>query len=313
VRILVTGGAGFIGSHVVDAYVAAGHDVAVLDNLSTGSERNLNEKATFFNVDLRDRDKVVDSINTFHPGLVNHVAAQSEVPRSVEDPVYDAGVNIIGGLNLLKACVDHAVSKVVFSSSGGALYGEPDIVPCDEDHPVRPLSPYGTSKFCFEQYLGTFQRTFKLDYTILRYANVYGPRQDFKSEEGRVIAIFASRMLEGREVTIDGDGEQARDMVHVGDVVAANVAATKLGSAGAFHIGSGEAVTINELYRKLALITSYKGQANHGPARVGDVYRIALDSSRAKESLGWEPKVGLDEGLELTVDYFREQVTSQQA
>ena len=312
-RILVTGGAGFIGSHVADAYIAAGHEVAVLDNFSTGNERNLNPKAEVHRVDVRDREAVEKVISAFCPQLVNHHAAQAEVPKSVADPVFDAAVNIVGGLNLLKACVDNKVEKVVFSSTGGALYGEPDIVPCAEDHPVRPLSPYGTAKFCFEQYLGTFKRTFGLDYTVLRYANIYGPRQDFAAEEGRVIAIFASRMLEGRPVTIDGDGNQARDMLHVGDVATANVAAIEHGSGDTFHVGTGIALTVNEIYRKLSILTDYRGTAKHGPARMGDVYRIALDSSKAKAVLGWEPKVNIDEGLALTVDYFREQVASPRA
>jgi len=308
VRILVTGGAGFIGSNVVDAYVAAGHEVAVLDNFSTGRQENVNDAALVHRVDLRDQAEVLKAVAAFRPDMVNHHAAQSEVPKSVADPAYDAHVNIIGGLNLLKACVDHGVKKVIFSSTGGALYGEPDIVPAAEDHPVRPLSPYGTSKFAFEQYLGTFERTFGLPYTVLRYANIYGARQDFASEEGRVVAIFASRMLEGRPVTIDGDGEQSRDMLHVGDVAAANLAALDQGAGGTFHISTGVAVTVNDLYRKLALLTDYRLEPKFGPARKGDVYRIALDNARAKEGLGWEPRVSLEEGLSLTVDYFREKV-----
>jgi UDP-glucose 4-epimerase len=312
VRILVTGGAGFIGSHVVDAYIAAGHEVAVLDNFSTGSENNVNQAAAVHRVDLRDESQVENAVASFRPELVNHHAAQSEVPRSVADPTYDAQVNIIGGLNLLKASVDHHVRKVVFSSTGGALYGEPDVVPADEDHPVRPLSPYGTSKFAFEQYLGTFRRTFGLDFTVLRYANIYGPRQDFHAEEGRVIALFASRMLEGRPVTIDGTGEQSRDMLHIGDVAAANVAALEKGSGGTFHVSTGIATTVNDLYRKLALLTGYRLEPKYGPARKGDVYRIALDNERARLNLGWEPRVTLEEGLSLTVDYFREQVPGPQ-
>ena len=307
-RILVSGGAGFIGSHVVDAYMAAGHEVAVLDNFSTGRVENVNPAATVHRLDLRDQPEVEKAVATFRPELVNHHAAQSEVPRSVADPAYDAQVNIVGALNLLKACADHGVRKVIFSSTGGALYGEPDVVPADEDHPVRPLSPYGTSKFAFEQYLGTFKRTFGVDYTVLRYANIYGARQDFYAEEGRVIAIFASRMLEGRAVTIDGTGEQSRDMLHVGDVATANLAALEKGSGGTFHISTGIAETINDLFRKLALLTDYRQEPNYGPSRKGDVYRIALDNGRAREHLGWEPRVSLEEGLSLTVDYFREQV-----
>jgi UDP-glucose 4-epimerase len=307
-KILVTGGAGFIGSHVADAYLAAGHEVAILDDLSTGSEANINREAQILEVDVRDKEGVAAAISAFRPEVVNHHAAQSEVPRSVADPGFDAMVNVVGGLNVLKASVDAGTRKFIFISTGGALYGEPDMVPADEDHPVRPLSPYGTSKLSFEHYLGTFRRTYGLEYTVLRYANIYGPRQDFHAEEGRVIAIFASRMITGRPVTIDGDGEQARDMLHVADVAVANITALYRGAGGTYHISTGIPVTVNELFRKLALLTDYKLQPNFGPARKGDVFRIALDNSRAKKELGWEPKIELEEGLSQTVEYFRRQV-----
>ncbi len=307
-KILVTGGAGFIGSHVVDAYVSAGHEVAVIDNLSSGQSGHVNPAAQMNRLDIRDQEGVAATIASFKPEIVNHHAAQSEVPKSVADPMYDASVNIVGGLNILKASVDHGVKKLIFSSTGGALYGEPDVVPADEDHPVRPLSPYGTSKYSFEQYLGTFMRTFGLEYTVLRYANIYGPRQDFMAEEGRVIAIFASRMLAGKAVTIDGDGEQSRDMLHVADVATANIHALDRGAGGVYHVSTGIPVTINDLFRKLALLTDYKLAPNYGPARKGAVYRIALDNSRARRDLGWEPRMQLEEGLSLTVDYFREKV-----
>ena len=307
-KILVTGGAGFIGSHVVDAYVAAGHEVAVLDNMSTGREENVNSDARVHRADVRDLDQVQKAIAAFKPEIVNHQAAQSEVPKSVADPGYDAHVNVVGGLNVLRACVDNEVRKVIFSSTGGALYGDPDVVPADEDHPIRPLSPYGTSKFAFEQYLGTFQRTFGLSFTTLRYANVYGPRQDFFAEEGRVVAIFASRMIEGKPVTIDGDGTQSRDMIHVGDVAMSNIAALDRGDGGTYHVSTGIPVTINDLFRKLALLTEYRHEPRFGPGRKGDVYRIALDNHRAAEELGWEPRMQLEEGLRLTVEYFREQI-----
>ena len=308
-KILITGGAGFIGSHVVDAYITAGHDVAVLDNFSTGNERNVNAAARVFRVDLRDQGQTAAAVASFKPQIVNHHAAQSEVPRSVADPGYDAHVNVVGGLNLLRACVDNGVQKVIFSSTGGALYGEPDIVPAAEDHPVRPLSPYGTSKFAFEQYLGTFDRTFGLRYTVLRYANIYGARQDFQAEEGRVVAIFAGRMIEEKPLTIDGDGTQSRDMLHVGDVAMANLAALEGGEGETFHISTGIPVTVNDLFRKLALLTEYRLEPRFGPPRKGDVYRIALDNTRAKERLGWEPRITLEEGLRLTVEYFRELIS----
>ncbi len=309
-KILVTGGAGFIGSHVVDAYIAAGHQVAVLDNFSTGQQGNVNPAAEVHHVDVREQSEVANMVASFRPDVINHHAAQAEVPKSVADPAFDAHINILGGLNLLKAAVDNSVRKFIFSSTGGALYGEPDVVPADEDHPVRPLSPYGTSKYAFEQYLGTYQRTFGLRYTVLRYANIYGPRQDFHAEEGRVIAIFASRMLVGKPVTIDGDGTQSRDMLHVGDVAAANLAALEKGTGGTFHISTGIPITVNDVFRKIALLTDYKLEPRFGPSRRGDVYRIALDNTRAQEQLGWHPQITIEEGLRLTVDYFREQVAS---
>ena len=312
-KILVTGGAGFIGSHVVDAYIAAGHDVAVLDNLTTGREENVNPTARLFRVDVRELAQVQAAVASFSPEVVNHHAAQSEVPKSVADPGYDAQVNVVGGLNVLRACLDSSVRKVIFSSTGGALYGEPDVVPADEDHPIRPLSPYGTGKFAFEQYLATFQRTFGMRYTTLRYANIYGARQDFAAEEGRVVAIFASRMIEGKPVTIDGDGSQSRDMLHVGDVATANLAALDRGDDGTYHVSTGVPVTVNDLFRKLAILTEYKLEPRFGPSRKGDVYRIALDNTRAHAELGWEPRIQLEEGLRLTVDYFREQIARLRA
>jgi UDP-glucose 4-epimerase len=295
---------------VADAYIAAGHEVAILDDFSTGNEANVSHEAKVLRLDVRDRDGVAAAITAFRPEVVNHHAAQSEVPKSVADPGFDAMVNIVGGLNVLRASIDAGVRKFVFISTGGALYGEPDVIPADEDHPLRPLSPYGTSKLAFEQYLGTFQRTYGLEYTVLRYANIYGPRQDFHAEEGRVIAIFASRMLAGKPVTIDGDGEQARDMLHVADVAVANIAALDRGAGGTYHISTGIPVTINDLFRKLAILTDYTLEPNFGPRRKGDVFRIALDNTRARNDLGWEPKLELEEGLANTVEYFRHAVLS---
>ncbi len=280
----------------------------MLDNLSTGREENVNPDARLHRADVRDLTQVQQAVSSFRPEIVDHHAAQSEVPKSVADPGYDAQVNVVGGLNVLRACVDSSVRKVIFSSTGGALYGEPDVVPNDEDHPIRPLSPYGTSKFAFEQYLATFERTFHLQYTTLRYANIYGARQDFAAEEGRVIAIFASRMIEGKPVTIDGDGNQSRDMLHVGDIATANLGVLDRGDGGTYHISTGIPVSVNDLYRKLAILTEYRLEPRFGPARKGDVYRIALDNTRARTELGWEPRINLEEGLRLTVDYFRDQI-----
>ena len=306
-RILITGGAGFIGSHVVDTFLEAGHEVAVLDNLSTGSRKNVNPAAEFYEVDVRDRDGVARAFEAFQPEVVDHHAAQSEVPKSVADPVLDAEVNVVGGVNLLKASHDHGVRKFIFISTGGALYGEPEQVPAPETHRIAPLSPYGTSKYCFEHYLGMFKRTFGLDFAVLRYANIYGPRQDFMAEEGRVVAIFASRMLGERPLTIDWDGEQARDLLYVSDAAAANLAALDAGSGQAYNIGSGVAVSVNEVFRRLSEITGYRHEPRRGPKRPGDVRRIALDCSKAAQDLGWKPKVPLERGLERTVEYFRQQ------
>jgi UDP-glucose 4-epimerase len=301
-RILLTGGAGFIGSHVADAFLSAGHEVAVVDNLSTGNRDNLNHEARFYELDIRDREALEHVFAEFRPEIVDHHAAQAKVPISVANPAYDAEVNLIGGINVLKAAVDHGVRKVIFISTGGALYGEPDIVPCDESQPIRPLSPYGTSKYCFEQYLGTFGRTFGLPYTTLRYSNVYGPRQDLHAEEGRVVAIFAERILKDAPLTIDGDGEQARDMLYVSDAVAANLSALERGDGEAYNIGTGIATTVNALFTTLARLGHYRREPIHGPARVGDVRRIAIDCSKAERELDWRPRVSLEQGLAATLE-----------
>lgn len=308
-RILVTGGAGFIASHLVDSLIAGGHDVAIIDNLSTGDRRHLNPAARLFELDIRDRVGVDRVFAEFKPEIVDHHAAQAEVPKSVADPMTDAEINVVGGLNLLRKSLDHGVRKFIFASTGGAIYGDPTVIPCDESHPPLSLSPYGTAKASFEAYLGMFRRTFDLDFTVLRYSNVYGPRQDFQSEEGRVVAIFASRMIQDQPLTIDWDGEQARDMVYVADVVAANLAALDRGSGEIFNVGTGRLTSVNDLFRRLCEITGYRREPNHGPARPGDVYKIALDCAKAERELGWRAKMDLDEGLRRTVEYFREYIT----
>ena len=301
-RVLVTGGAGFIGSHVVDGLRTAGHEVAVLDNLSTGDRANLPEGTPLFEYDIRDAE-VERVFRDFRPEVVDHHAAQANVPASVADPVYDASVNVLGGLNLLRASAATGVRKFVYISSGGAMYGEPDSIPVREDAAVRPLSPYGASKQALEAWLGVYQRTFGLDFSVLRYGNIYGPRQGIR-EEGAVVAVFATRMAAGQSVTIDGTGQQTRDFVYVGDCVTANLAALERGSGGAFNIGTGQERSVRDIFDAMARVSGYSRDPEFGPPRRGDVMRIALDPARAARELGWKAAMSLEEGLRRTYDFF---------
>jgi len=306
VRILVTGGAGFIGSHVADGFRASGHDVAVIDDLSTGNRANLDPAITLYQYDIRD-DGLARVFKDFQPDVVDHHAAQSNVPASLGDPVFDASVNVLGGLNLLKLAAAHGVKKFIYISSGGAMYGEPDPadLPVKETQPVRPLSPYGASKQALEAWLGVYQRTFGLDYTILRYANIYGPRQGIR-EEGAVVAVFATRMAADQPLTIDGTGEQTRDFVYVGDCVTANVAALDRGSGMAFNIGTGRETSIRGIFEAMAEVAGYTQQPRFGPARKGDVMRIVLNPGLARDKLGWEAAVPLHDGLARTYKFFND-------
>jgi UDP-glucose 4-epimerase len=303
-RILVTGAAGFIASHVAEAFVAQGHEVLVVDNLSTGRRENLPAGARFVEMDLVSPG-LAKTVADFRPEIVDHHAAHADVRQSVDDPAHDARVNVVGMLSLIAAAAAAGTRKFLFASSGGAIYGDPDVVPCDETHPERPVSPYGASKKAGEVYLETMSRVHGLDYTILRYPNVYGPRQHPYTEEGQVVAIFSRLMLAGRTPTIFGTGEQERDFVYVGDIVDANLRALEAGSGGTFNIGTGEGLTVNDLYRRLKDLTGYQGEVKYAPARPGEVFRISLDASRARETLGWQPRTGLDEGLRATVDSIR--------
>jgi UDP-glucose 4-epimerase len=304
VRILVTGGAGFIGSHVADGFRAAGHDVAVVDDLSTGNRRNLDPSIKLYQHDIRDAS-LEQVFKDFHPEVVDHHAAQANVPASLVDPVFDASVNVLGGLNLLRLAAAHGVRKFIYISSGGAMYGEPDPqdLPVRETAPVRPLSPYGASKQALEAWLGVYQRTFGLDYTILRYANIYGPRQGVR-EEGAVVAVFATRMAADQPLTIDGTGEQTRDFVYVGDCVTANVAALDRGSTSAVNIGTGRETSIREVFDSMAEVAGYTLQPTFGPPRKGDVMRIVLNPALAQEKLGWQAAMPLHEGLARTYKFF---------
>lgn len=303
-KILVTGGAGFIGSHVVDLLIEAGHDVVVVDSLATGRTSNLNPKAKFYQIDIRDKE-IEKIFETERPEVVDHHAAQMDVRRSVADPIYDADINIMGALNLLNLSVKYGVRKFIHISSGGAVYGEPVYLPCDEKHPIQPLCPYGATKYMLELYLYMFKYNFGLDYSILRYPNVYGPRQDPNGEAG-VVAIFTGLMNQGAPVTIYGSGEQVRDYVYVKDCARANLMLLEKGSGQVYNLGYGIGTTVNQIFDGLKKITAYPLEAKYGPARPGETFRIYLDASHAKQDLGWEPTVPLEEGLRNTVAYFRE-------
>ena len=303
--VLVTGGAGFIGSHVVDRLIQEGYRVAVVDDLSTGRREHVNPQATFYHLDIND-PALGDVLGKERPRLVSHHAAQISIPASLRDPVYDARVNVLGSLNLLEACRAAEVEKVIFASSGGGIYGEPEYIPCNEEHPVRPLAPYGAAKMAVEGYLFAYSRSFRLPFTALRYANVYGPRQDPYGEAG-VVAIFALAMLEGRRPVIFGSGEQERDFVHVADVAEANVLALQRGAGRVYNIGVGVGSSVNRIFSLLRDILSYGEEVQYAPARAGEVFKVHLDCARAERELGWRPTVSLEDGLARTVDYFRSQ------
>lgn len=303
-RILVTGGAGFIGSNVVDRFVELGHEVAVFDDLSSGFREFVNPKARFFQGDLADAAAIDAAIAEFKPEIVDHHAAQIDVRKSVSDPVFDARVNILGSIGLLQACTRHGVRKVVYASTGGALYGEGRQLPATEDHPVNPEAPYGASKHTVEHYLYLWKLLHGLDFTVLRYPNVFGPRQNPHGEAG-VNAIFIGLMLEGKRPRIFGDGNAVRDYLFVSDVVDANVIALEKGSGEMLNLGTGIGTSVNDIVRELKVILGFAEDAIHEPPRPGEVQRIYLDASRAKSVLGWAPRVSFAEGLRRTVEWTR--------
>jgi UDP-glucose 4-epimerase len=310
-RILVTGGAGFIGSHTVDALIAAdGHQVSILDDLSAGKRGQVNPQASFTQADLRDAAAVKGVIARERPEAIVHLAAQMDVRRSVADPPFDAQVNLVGFLNLMEAAREQGLKRVIFASTGGAIYGEQEVFPCDEDHPRRPVSPYGVAKFATEAYLFFYKVQYGIDYVALRYANVYGPRQDPHGEAG-VVAIFCGRILEGQPCTIYGDGGQTRDYVYVGDVVRANLAAIQSAVSGAFNIGTGVETDVNQLYRALADAAGSKTAPKHGPARAGEQRRSVITAARAARELAWTPQVTLGDGLARTYSFFKEKFVRQ--
>jgi UDP-glucose 4-epimerase len=302
-RIVVTGGAGFIASHIVDAYLERGHEVHIVDDLSTGQSINLNPRADLHEVDIAD-PKAARLIERIKPDALSHHAAQMDVRHSVADPGFDARVNIIGFINLLEACKNCAVKKVMFASSGGAVYGEQDVFPAAEDHPTRPASPYGVSKRAGELYLSYYQQAFGLPYIALRYANIYGPRQSAKGEAG-VVAIFLSLLLTGKTPVINGDGGQTRDYVYVGDVVAANAAALDSAFVGAVNIGTGVETDVVMIFDHLRRAVGSPIEAVHGPAKPGEQRRSCLDARLAARVLGWRPQTTLADGLLRTAEYYR--------
>jgi UDP-glucose 4-epimerase len=306
-KTLVTGGAGFIGSNLVDALNDRGDEVTVVDDLSTGKESNLEAAlgggARLVELDIRDAEAVAECVEQASPEVIFHLAAQIDVRKSVADPAHDARINVEGTINLLRAATRAGVSRLVNTSTGGAIYGEGQVLPAPEDHPVAPEAPYGLSKFCAENYCEVFTRLHGLSTVSLRYGNVYGPRQDPLGEAG-VIAIFCGKLLEGERPTIFGDGKQTRDYVFVGDVVQANLAAAGSQAGGPFNIGTGAPSSVLDIVAALA--RHEPGfEADHAPARPGEVQHIFLDCARAQAELGWRAEVGLEDGLERTLASLR--------
>jgi UDP-glucose 4-epimerase len=303
-KILITGGAGFIGSTIADLFLSSGWDVAVLDDLSSGKRENVPAGARFYPCDVRSA-AAVEAIVKERPAVICHEAAQIDVRKSMADPRFDCDVNLGGLLNLMGAAAKvGSVKQVLFASSGGATYGDTLQIPTREDHPARPLSHYGVAKAASELYLGVYQANFGIPYAALRYANVYGPRQDPHGEAG-VVAIFCGRLLEGKPCTINAPGKQTRDYVFVGDVARANLLAAERGFAGALNIGTGVETDVNELYARLARAASVESAAAHGPAKPGEQSRSCVDPSAARAALGWKPEVTLDDGLARTLAFFR--------
>ncbi|MFO7891776.1 MAG: GDP-mannose 4,6-dehydratase [bacterium] len=304
-KILVTGGAGFIGSHIADRMIEHGHTVVVLDNLSMGRIENINPKAKFYLLDIgaKEVEKVFQQEKF---DAVCHQAAQMDVRKSVEDPLFDAEVNVKGSLNLLQNCVKYGIKKFLFASTGGAVYGEQQNYPCDESHPLRPVSPYGITKLTMEKYLFYYSVQFELNYTILRYANVYGPRQNPRGEAG-VIAIFSHKLLRGEPPIINGNGKQTRDYVYVGDIVEANIKALNYKKNDIFNIGTGIETDVNKIFHILNHNIDSNIEKKHGPAKPGEQQRSVISYKKAKKRLSWQPRIDLEQGLKKTVEFFRKQ------
>ena len=302
-KILVTGGAGFIGSHLVDRLIQEGNEVIVVDNLSTGKRKNINKKAQFYKMDIQSK-RIERVFRNERPLIVVHLAAQMSVRHSTDDPGFDAQVNILGTINVLEHAVRQGVRKVTFASSGGVVYGEQEIFPASESHRTEPLSPYGISKLAGEKYLAYYANATGLRYVALRFANVYGPRQDSEGEAG-VVAIFSKQMLDGGQPIVNGTGKQTRDFIYVDDAVEAILVTLGEDVQGIFNVGTGQETTINECYGIIKSLTKCQCKELYGAAKKGEQFRSVLDVTKLREVFGWDPQVNLQEGLTRTVDFFR--------
>jgi len=304
-NILITGGAGFIASHIVDEYINLGHRVIVIDNLSTGKIDFLNKKAIFHKADIRSKKEIEIIIQKEKPEVINHHAAQISVRNSVDDPINDAEINLKGLLNILESAKYYHLKKIIFASSGGVVYGDAKIIPTPENYlPLNPISPYGITKLASEYYLQFYQNNYKIPYVVLRYSNVYGPRQNPHGEAG-VVAIFSKKLLRNEQPTINGDGKQTRDYVFVGDVVKANTYALKESIVGTYNIGTGQETDVNSIYIKIKKVVGTNTKALYGVPKSGEQKRSCLDIAKANNTLDWIPEITLDQGIVNTVEYFR--------
>lgn len=302
-KILVTGGAGFIGSHIADAYVNDGHEVVIIDNLSTGRRENINPKAKFYELDVASPE-VATVVANERPDILNHHAAQVDVRVSVADPASDIRTNVMGLVALMEAGRKAGLKRVILASSGGTVYGEQTFFPATEDHPTWPISPYGLNKLACEKYLYYYQQQYGIPYVALRYANIYGPRQNPHGEAG-VVAIFLNKMLSGETPVINGDGRQTRDYVYVGDVVEANLLVLNGRAHRAYNVGTGVETDVSAIFRALSEFSGLKCQKVHGPAKPGEQERSVISHSKILHELGWCPKVSFADGMKLTTDWFR--------
>lgn len=305
-RILQTGGAGFIGSWVAENYLKEGHEVLIYDNLSSGTPKNIPQDAEFVEGDIRDFSMLEEVFKKFRPEIVNHHAAQINVRVSINNPAFDAETNIIGSVNLLELSVKYKVNKFIFASTGGAIYGEPETIPADELTDKQPLSPYGTSKLCVENYLNYYNKIYNLDYTALRYSNVYGERQNPHGEAG-VVAIFCTNIIKGKDCRVFGDGKQTRDYVHCEDVARANLLSLD-SPAGIYNIGTSESTSVNDIVSMLKEHSKIDFIVKHLPAVPGEVSHISLDNKAASSALGWSPSISFDRGLERTWHWFKNNI-----